>query len=307
MVRRSFRLGLWAGVLFGLGFALVKTMQARRAASPAPPPRRDAWPPMADTSPTTPSPAATPAPAAKTTPEPVKSPAPAPLPAPASAPSPLHPAEAPRLEVVRDAGAQAGDEADGDSADEEAAVDLAGYLSAAEVEPELHADSSPGRDDADTAAAGEPAAPAPTLHLVPQPAPEPEPEVVGVASDRLPEPAPTAPEPEIASAPEPVTPEVAATPPATRPAGSTKTPAAKKATPAKKAAKKAAKEVDAAGKTWVAPVSPDMCPETHPVKAKLASRLFHLPGMLAYTRTRPDRCYESADAAVADDFTPAKR
>ena len=29
--------------------------------------------------------------------------------------------------------------------------------------------------------------------------------------------------------------------------------------------------------------------------------------MLAYTRTRPDRCYESADAAVADEFTQAKR
>jgi hypothetical protein len=43
------------------------------------------------------------------------------------------------------------------------------------------------------------------------------------------------------------------------------------------------------------------------VKAKLISQLFHLPGMLAYTRTRPDRCYIDADAAVADGLSPAKR
>jgi D-3-phosphoglycerate dehydrogenase len=49
------------------------------------------------------------------------------------------------------------------------------------------------------------------------------------------------------------------------------------------------------------------CPPTHPVKAKLASKLFHLPGMFAYVRTRPDRCYLDADTAVADGFTQAKR
>ncbi len=49
------------------------------------------------------------------------------------------------------------------------------------------------------------------------------------------------------------------------------------------------------------------CPESHPVKAKVRSRLFHLPGMMAYARTNADRCYQSADRAEADGFTRAKR
>jgi hypothetical protein len=43
------------------------------------------------------------------------------------------------------------------------------------------------------------------------------------------------------------------------------------------------------------------------VKAKLASKIFHLPGMLNYDRTRPDRCYRDAGAAEADGLRPAKR
>ena len=43
------------------------------------------------------------------------------------------------------------------------------------------------------------------------------------------------------------------------------------------------------------------------MKAKLSSRIFHLPGMFAYDRTRPDRCYSGADTALADGFTQAKR
>jgi hypothetical protein len=58
--------------------------------------------------------------------------------------------------------------------------------------------------------------------------------------------------------------------------------------------------------TWVE-ASGTLCPETHPIKAKLSSRIFHLPGMLAYDRTRPDRCYATAEAADADGFTKAKR
>jgi hypothetical protein len=58
---------------------------------------------------------------------------------------------------------------------------------------------------------------------------------------------------------------------------------------------------------WVPPASPAECPETHPVKVKMSSRLFHLPGMLAYTRTHPDRCYDCEESAVADGFTRAKR
>lgn len=75
---------------------------------------------------------------------------------------------------------------------------------------------------------------------------------------------------------------------------------AKKATP-KKAAPK---QVPAA---WVAPDEEGICPSSHPVKAKLSSKLFHLPGMLAYARTKPDRCYRDEVAAEADGLTKAKR
>ncbi len=57
---------------------------------------------------------------------------------------------------------------------------------------------------------------------------------------------------------------------------------------------------------WVEPID-GVCPPSHPVKVKLSSGIFHLPGMLAYERTRPDRCYLDAEAAAADGFTRAKR
>jgi len=49
------------------------------------------------------------------------------------------------------------------------------------------------------------------------------------------------------------------------------------------------------------------CPASHPVKAKVASHIFHVPGGQSYDRTRADRCYVDAAAAVADGFRPAKR
>jgi len=57
---------------------------------------------------------------------------------------------------------------------------------------------------------------------------------------------------------------------------------------------------------WVEPKG-DVCPTSHPVKAKLSSKIFHLPGMLNYERTKPDRCYQDAPAAEADGLRPAKR
>jgi len=57
---------------------------------------------------------------------------------------------------------------------------------------------------------------------------------------------------------------------------------------------------------WVEPVD-GACPPSHPVKVKLSSGIFHLPGMFAYERTKPDRCYRDADSAGADGFTRAKR
>ena len=57
---------------------------------------------------------------------------------------------------------------------------------------------------------------------------------------------------------------------------------------------------------WVEP-SGSVCPTTHPVKAKLASKIFHLPGMLNYERTNPDRCYRDEQAAEGDGLRAAKR
>ena len=58
---------------------------------------------------------------------------------------------------------------------------------------------------------------------------------------------------------------------------------------------------------WVDPAPDGSCPDGYPVKVKQRSRLYHLPGMFAYTRTVPDRCYPTAEAAEADGFTRAKR
>lgn len=82
------------------------------------------------------------------------------------------------------------------------------------------------------------------------------------------------------------------------------TPAAAKP-PIKKAAKKAAAK-KAAIAAWVEPTA-GVCPTSHPVKAKLASKIFHLPGMLNYERTAPDRCYHTAEVAEADGLRAAKR
>jgi hypothetical protein len=80
-------------------------------------------------------------------------------------------------------------------------------------------------------------------------------------------------------------------------------PAPKQAPPRARPAKKPAP----LGAAWVAPSESGACPEGHPVKVKMSSRLYHLPGMAAYTRTKPDRCYPTAEAAEADGFTRAKR
>jgi hypothetical protein len=57
---------------------------------------------------------------------------------------------------------------------------------------------------------------------------------------------------------------------------------------------------------WVEP-SDGACPVTHPVKAKVASGIFHAPGSVHYARTRPDRCYRDVAAAEADGLRPPKR
>ena len=46
------------------------------------------------------------------------------------------------------------------------------------------------------------------------------------------------------------------------------------------------------------------CPVSHPVKAKLASGIFHEPGGANYERTHADRCYLSAEAAEPTASAP---
>jgi hypothetical protein len=49
------------------------------------------------------------------------------------------------------------------------------------------------------------------------------------------------------------------------------------------------------------------CPPSHPVKAKLASGIFHVPGGQSYERTTPDRCYLDGAAAMRDGLRASKR
>ena len=61
---------------------------------------------------------------------------------------------------------------------------------------------------------------------------------------------------------------------------------------------------DAGG--WVEPQDDGSCPVSHPIKANDNSGIFHVPGGRFYDRTKPERCYQSADAAVADGYRQAK-
>jgi len=64
--------------------------------------------------------------------------------------------------------------------------------------------------------------------------------------------------------------------------------------------------VDHAPQAWVKPVDGE-CPEGYPIKAKVKSGIFHVPGSTTYERTKPDRCYPSVEAAEADGLRPPKR
>ena len=57
---------------------------------------------------------------------------------------------------------------------------------------------------------------------------------------------------------------------------------------------------------WV-PANDGVCPQTHPVKAKLSSKIFHTPGSRNYSRTQADRCYPDESSAQADGMRPALR
>lgn len=57
--------------------------------------------------------------------------------------------------------------------------------------------------------------------------------------------------------------------------------------------------------SWVEPDGED-CPLGYPIKAKVKSGIFHVPGGRNYDRTVPDRCYVDNAAAKADGLRAAK-
>lgn len=66
-------------------------------------------------------------------------------------------------------------------------------------------------------------------------------------------------------------------------------------------------EPPAAPTGWVLPAADGTCPPDHPIKAKIASGIYHVPGGIFYERTHPDRCYVDGAAAEADGLRPARR
>lgn len=61
------------------------------------------------------------------------------------------------------------------------------------------------------------------------------------------------------------------------------------------------------GAAWVDADADGSCPSTHPVKAKLSSKIFHVAGGSSYDRTGADRCYRDEASAEADGLRRAKR
>lgn len=133
-----------------------------------------------------------------------------------------------------------------------------------------------------------------------EPEPEPEPE-----SEPESEPEPeAAPEPE----PEPERPLRAEPLKAKKAAKKATKKAAKKAAPAKRVAPPHVTPDTPVGAilSWVEPVG-GVCPPSHPIKAKLGSRVFRRPGMASYENSKPDRCYASEGAARRGGFNEAQR
>ena len=56
---------------------------------------------------------------------------------------------------------------------------------------------------------------------------------------------------------------------------------------------------------WVEPVD-GACPDGFPIKANDNSGIYHVPGGRFYERTRPERCYPTAEAAEADGYRRSK-
>jgi len=234
MVRRSFRIGLWIGLLLGVTLALRRTVQLRRSAE-RPEISTEPWPPVrfeehlrADEFRRN-----------EPAPEPLRS---GPFPA------------APRSESAPEAAAAARRHGDEHPPLEEAVAEEIRLDAALEPSGAVAIEEGGG-------AVEEPAA---------------------VEDDDW-------------SVPE------IEEPPPERPAR----PAKKAAGAGRATAKKAARPKKPA-MAWVEP-DEGACPNSHPIKAKLSSGIFHLPGMFAYDRTKADRCYASAEDAESDGLHRAKR
>jgi hypothetical protein len=127
-------------------------------------------------------------------------------------------------------------------------------------------------------------------------------------SARVPAPAPGGIEWSTAPFPFPPVPHApSGTTPTAKPTAKPTGAAPKATTPKPAKPKPAASKASAApAAAWKKPNADGSCPKTHPVKAKMASGIFHVPGGANYARTKPDRCYVDAAAAIADGLRPAK-
>jgi hypothetical protein len=120
------------------------------------------------------------------------------------------------------------------------------------------------------------------------------------------------PAPVAAAAPKPPAPaETAAASVATPPPASPQPPAPSRAPkptrtgPARRSP--TGKAEDPPGERLWVPANDGVCPQSHPVKAKLSSKIFHTPGGRNYKSTKADRCYPDEASAQADGLRPALR
>ena len=141
---------------------------------------------------------------------------------------------------------------------------------------------------------GAPGATRPSPAPVPAAAPKP-PAPAGAASAEVATPPPASPSPPAPESPA----DAAAKPAPARAAKPSRTGPARKS-PTGKA------EEPPGERLWV-PANDGVCPQTHPVKAKLSSKIFHTPGARNYSRTKADRCYPDEASAQADGLRPALR
>ena len=287
MIRRSLRIGIRLGTLAGVAFALFKIVQARRPL-PAVPQGEDPWAPIAPTS----DPARAPVPRA--VPEPPREEhglVPPTVQPPTSLPRPSTRAEDPPFEPQSDAPPLVPPPALADD-DEIIVLDSGDEILILESDPAEAVD-----------AVSEAVAAAPALVPPSQAVPTDETQATEAPATEAPTTGARAAAPaKKAPAKKASTPKAPAKKAAAR-------KATKKAVAAKAPAKKTAKKTAAKKSGSVAWVEPDgdVCPTTHPVKAKLRSGIFHLPGMAAYARTSPDRCYRDEQGVTADGLRKALR